>query len=211
MSTTDQPGTGAIVDALAQLWETIRKRRPGVPAVVIILNDLAAHRSAVAWGHRTFERTVVGEPDVELVISPEALVPSLGDTEHTLKILLHEAAHGLAHARGIQDTSRQGRYHNKRFKLIAEEVGLDVASDGPLGDGWIPVGLAAGTVQTYAEPLFTLAEAARQPWQWTSPLVPRAAKCHCEPPRYLHTDHNTLAVAAPVCPICRQPYQPAAE
>jgi hypothetical protein len=28
-----------------------------------------------------------------------------------LGTLLHEAAHGLAQARSIQDTSRQGRYH----------------------------------------------------------------------------------------------------
>ena len=42
-----------------------------------------------------------------------------------LGTLLHEAAHALAHARGIKDTSRQGRYHNKHFKTLAEELGLD--------------------------------------------------------------------------------------
>ena len=31
-----------------------------------------------------------------------------------LDTLLHEAAHALAAARGIKDTSRQGRYHNKK-------------------------------------------------------------------------------------------------
>ncbi|MFD1534873.1 hypothetical protein [Pseudonocardia aurantiaca] len=34
----------------------------------------------------------------------------------------HEkAAHALAHVRGIKDTSRQGRWHNARFKALAEE------------------------------------------------------------------------------------------
>ena len=28
----------------------------------------------------------------------------------------HEAAHGLAHVRGVCDTSRQGRYHNARYR-----------------------------------------------------------------------------------------------
>ncbi len=30
--------------------------------------------------------------------------------------LLHEAAHRVACRRGIKDTSRQGRYHNRRFR-----------------------------------------------------------------------------------------------
>ena len=40
--------------------------------------------------------------------------------DEVLGTLLHEAAHALAHARGIKDTSRQGRYHNKHFKTLAE-------------------------------------------------------------------------------------------
>ena len=46
-----------------------------------------------------------------------------------LATLLHEAAHALAHARGSKDTSRQGRYHNTKFKNCAEEVGLTVEHD----------------------------------------------------------------------------------
>ena len=38
--------------------------------------------------------------------------------------LLHEMVHAYAHANGIKDTSRQGRYHNKAFKKLAEERGL---------------------------------------------------------------------------------------
>ena len=45
----------------------------------------------------------------------------------------HEAAHAIACQRGIKDTSRQGRYHNSRFKAIAEEVGLDVSRDPEWG------------------------------------------------------------------------------
>jgi hypothetical protein len=41
-----------------------------------------------------------------------------------LGTLLHEAAHGLAKTRGIKDTSRQGRFHNLRYKALAEELGL---------------------------------------------------------------------------------------
>jgi hypothetical protein len=50
-----------------------------------------------------------------------------------LGTLLHEATHGLAHARGIRDTSRQGRYHNKRYAQLATELGLQVAEVDPIG------------------------------------------------------------------------------
>ncbi len=49
----------------------------------------------------------------ELFIGGEGLqrgpIPLLGT-------LLHEAAHGVASTRGVKDTSRQGRYHNTRYR-----------------------------------------------------------------------------------------------
>ena len=50
-----------------------------------------------------------------------------------LGTLLHEAAHALAYERGIKDTSRQGRYHNKPFKTCAEQLGLTVEHDDRFG------------------------------------------------------------------------------
>lgn len=50
-----------------------------------------------------------------------------------LGTLLHEAAHGVASTRGIKDTSRQGRYHNRRFAQLATELGIVVAPDGARG------------------------------------------------------------------------------
>jgi hypothetical protein len=50
-----------------------------------------------------------------------------------LGTLLHEAAHGLAQARSIQETSRQGRYHNRRYATLAAELGLEVTSVKPIG------------------------------------------------------------------------------
>lgn len=50
-----------------------------------------------------------------------------------LGTLLHEAAHGIAATRGIQDTSRQGRYHNRRFQALAHEVGIEVERTKDIG------------------------------------------------------------------------------
>ena len=38
--------------------------------------------------------------------------------------LLHEQCHLYCNIKMIKDTSNQGRYHNKRFKAVAEEHGL---------------------------------------------------------------------------------------
>jgi hypothetical protein len=43
----------------------------------------------------------------------------------TLQTMLHEAVHALAPVRGVKDTSRGGKYHNKReFVVLAGELGL---------------------------------------------------------------------------------------
>ena len=41
-----------------------------------------------------------------------------------LTTLLHESVHALAKARGVKDTSRQGRWHNLKFVELAGEYGL---------------------------------------------------------------------------------------
>ena len=74
-----------------------------------------------------------------------------------LGTLLHEAAHALAHARGIKDTSRQGRYHNKHFKTHAEELGLTVEHDDR--NGWSASTITTATQLAYARQLDALTEA----------------------------------------------------
>ena len=58
--------------------------------------------------------------------------------------LLHEAAHGLAYARRIGNTSRGGRCHNRRYATLARELGLDVAHLQPIG--WSATSVAAALV-----------------------------------------------------------------
>lgn len=60
--------------------------------------------------------------------APESLIGESSSAcghELSFERLLHEAVHGIAAARGVRDTSRAGRYHNRRFLAIAEELGLD--------------------------------------------------------------------------------------
>ncbi len=71
-----------------------------------------------------------------------------------LATLLHEAAHGLAFVRGIEDTSRQGRYHNRRYRVLAEELGLEVTEAGAFG--WSSTTLREATVKQYRRELVRL-------------------------------------------------------
>jgi hypothetical protein len=97
------------------------------------------HFAADRWQHARNEGAL-----------PEVLIGGEGlerGPEPVFATLLHEAAHALAEARNVQDTSRQGRYHNQHFKAIAEELGLAVAR-AP-GIGWSATTLPAATAALY--------------------------------------------------------------
>jgi hypothetical protein len=128
-----------------------------------------------------------------------------------LGTLLHEAAHGLAQARNIQDTSRQGRYHNRRYATLATELGLEVASVQPVG--WSATTVPDPTVAAYAGQLEELAAALvlwrRQehrlgPGSRARNLL--AAACGCG--RRIRAAKATLAEAPILCAACAQPFQP---
>jgi hypothetical protein len=76
-----------------------------------------------------------------------------GATE-MLAVLLHEAAHTIASRRGIKDTSRQGRYHNGRFRMIAGEVGLEGERDPERG--WSLMALSEEAQAGYRDTLARL-------------------------------------------------------
>ena len=59
--------------------------------------------------------------------------------------------------RGIQATSRRGRFHNTRYLLLAEELGLAVAKRG--SDGWTDTAVPDAAVAAYRAELRCLDEA----------------------------------------------------
>lgn len=54
-------------------------------------------------------------------------------TDRTVATLMHEMVHFYCHLNGIQDTSRQGRYHNKIFKTECEKRLLHIDFDKKIG------------------------------------------------------------------------------
>jgi hypothetical protein len=144
-----------LVAALEHIWHTIRTRHPDVPDAVLVVAS-GSEGKRLNLGHFAPHRWQVNGADRhEVLVGCEGLQR---DPAEVLGTLLHEAVHGLAQARGVLDTSRQGRYHNRRYATLAGELGLQVASVQPIG--WsattVPEHTAAAA---YAGPLEDLAAA----------------------------------------------------
>jgi len=72
---------------------------------------------------------------------------------------VHESVHALAFARGVKETSRQGRYHNKKFVALAEELGMHYPHDDPHPTiGWSAVELNEETIAKNAKAIERLDE-----------------------------------------------------
>ena len=131
-----------LVAALEHAWITIRRHQPDFPQAVIVVASGSDPRSRrLNLGYFAAGRwQLTDQPTDQPSDRPKVLVSGEGlqrGPVDVLGTLLHEAAHGLAHARKISDTSRQGRYHNRRYATLAQELGLEVgacAADWLVGD-----------------------------------------------------------------------------
>ncbi|MFI1919718.1 hypothetical protein [Nocardia sp. NPDC020380] len=123
--------TGLLVTAVENAWAAIRSLHPDVPDVVLTVGAGSISGSDVTLGHFAPNRWVRGEYELhELFIGGEGLQRGAVDV---LGTLLHEAAHGIAMTRGIKDTSRQGRWHNERYRALGEELGLTLTHHDEIG------------------------------------------------------------------------------
>jgi hypothetical protein len=69
-----------------------------------------------------------------------------------LQTMLHESAHAECESTGVQDTSRQGRWHNKAFLAKAQELGLEYRKDKANPQiGYSEVVLKDETVEEYKD------------------------------------------------------------
>ena len=91
-------------------------------------------------------------PELPDLAAPESLIgesSSACGAELSFERLLHEAVHGIAAARGVRDTSRAGRYHNRRFLAISEEMGLDHPEEPHPSSGFSLVSLSPEAKRRY--------------------------------------------------------------
>jgi hypothetical protein len=246
-------GSGLIA-ALEQTWADLRRRTPQLPEVVVVtgtgLSSAAVHLDA-KWGHFGADHWVQGHPTEaghgaaldlsaarrkpELFIAGECLAQG---PRQTLQTMLHEAVHALAHARGVNDTSRGGTYHNKRaFVALAVELGLA----WPQGQrphpvvGFSEVQLTEPTLADYADTLAHLGAAIRlyrdtfrrlgllggqdhgkgpdgQDGDGQQPTGKAGERfkvaCGCQPPRSFGIRAKPYTPGPITCAVCGQDFQP---
>lgn len=197
--------------ALERTWRVIRKAHPDVPPVVITVGSgiektglKYGHFAAVSWKHKNSD----GDHAVsELFIGGEGLQR---DPAAVLATLLHEAAHGIAFTRGIKDTSRQGRYHNTKFKAIAEELGLEV-TDKP-GIGWSGTTATKATRRLYRRYIDVLGRALVV-WRPTELAEPKTTNNNglsvtCECPRRFRISQKAYDEGPILCGNCDTAFTP---
>ena len=194
-----------LLKVLEDIWLEIRRWHPEIPPAVIIIASGTDGKQARLGHHAPGRWNVAGQQYAEIMISGEGLRRT---PDEVLGTLLHEAAHALAHERGIKDTSRQGRYHNKHFKTCAEQLGLTVEHDDR--SGWSAATITHATEFAYARQLRDLAQAMTM-WRHgetiTGPAARRntnfiAAVCPCG--RSIRVAASTLAEAPITCQACDQ-------
>jgi hypothetical protein len=128
-----------------------------------------------------------------------------------LATLLHEAAHGLANTRQVKDTSRQGRWHNRRFATLAGELGLQVDADPKTG--WSQTSLTDQLAGRYADQLAGL-DAALGLWrhaerqQGPATVSHNLLACSCACGRKLRVSRTTLEQAPIICGACEERFEP---
>lgn len=193
-----------LVTALDRAWAAIQARHPEVPAVVIALGAGSGGRDGLKLGHFAPDRWErAGGRLPELFVGGEGLARGARDV---LGTLLHEAAHGVASGRQVQDTSRQGRFHNTRYKALAEEVGLAVAKTGSIG--WSQTTVPDATAALYRPELRRLEEAlvawrhaeGRGRGGRASSNNGVAARCQCG--RRIRIAASVLAAGPVTCGLC---------
>lgn len=203
-----------IVEVLEEVWEGLRRRWPELPPVAMVVASGSEAQKVKRWGHWAAGRWVLpgGDRRGEVFIAAERL--GHGPVA-VLETLLHEAAHALASVRALTDTSRQGRYHNDTYRLMALEVGLHVDRDKR--DGWNLTRIADTHLATFEPELGRLegrlhgyrAEAAEpeRERKRTGGGDRLLAVCGCPEPRKLRVSRSTLDEGDIWCGVCGETFQ----
>jgi hypothetical protein len=165
-------------------------------------------------------------PELPNLAAPESLIgesSSACGTELSFERLLHEAVHGIAAARGVRDTSRAGRYHNRRFLAIADEMGLDHSEQPHPSSGFSLVVMRPETKRRYRNTIerlqralgaHTKATASDTAKSFRGPAARHGSsgggvrvKAVCGCGRNVRVVPSVLAQAPITCGACGQPFR----
>ncbi|MFZ5479102.1 MAG: hypothetical protein ACOZNI_20195 [Myxococcota bacterium] len=217
---------GALVYVLEAFWyRDLRVEQPDLPDLALVVGKGARAgrlQKLGHWGPDRWCRRLDAAPAEALRVGEVFIAGELFafGAAAILGTLLHEAAHALAHARLIEDTSRDGRYHNKRFRALASALGLEVARSPK--NGWNITTLPSETADRYGDVLLVIEDHIRGFREWegraaesgiftvspaqrgTSRLL--RAECACVPPRLIRLSATCLSKGKILCESCKQQF-----
>jgi hypothetical protein len=205
--------TAGLLTALETAWAAIRARHGEVPDAVVIVGSGSPSKpnAGMKWGHFAALRWQHGDDRLpEVLVSGEGLSRTAAEVFTTL---LHEATHGLADARGVKDTSRQGRWHNKKFATLAAELGLSASKDDKLG--YSPCTLTDTASADYAATITALGKALNA-YRHPDPIGEgkgrtnnnNGVSCECECRRKIRLSTSVFEEGPIVCAACGAAFLP---
>ena len=121
------------MNSLYEFWNEAYFNCELIAPVITVRQDMRGRSLGWFVPHRVWMPRDGGEEgSVEINMCSQWLDRPMEEIAGTM---LHEMCHHYAHEKGIKDTSRFGYYHNKEFKKIAVEHGLEVKYAGSY-HGW---------------------------------------------------------------------------
>jgi hypothetical protein len=125
------------------------------------------------------------------------------------EVVLHEAAHALAHVRGVKTTSGGGRYHNSAYLGVAEEIGLAVSKTASYG--YSQTALLSETKTKYRKEIAGIKKALRMyrkadPKGHGKKTDRNYVSCSCSCGRTIRMSKTTLAEGDIYCGQCQQEF-----
>jgi hypothetical protein len=201
-------GRQRVLAAVKAVWAEWQEAYGELPDVRVRWDGRPSRRSAAVAQHLR-----AGDWDNELVLTDERV--DQGAVALIVR-MRHEFAHGLAGARGVRDTSRDGRHHNAKYRDLAAELQLELSED----DGGAGSTCASSeTVQAWlATPAGAALQAAVDDYQPTPGPghAPRrgggqseVAKCGCvgDVDRPMRMSAKKFALGPVICGICGQHFE----
>lgn len=135
-----------VQEAVEAIVAKARKKHEGIPDTVIVIGasgrgEVHGHFQPKSWKLKGGSKD---ELYGEIFLAGESLERG---GEGTLGTVLHELVHAHCHAKGIKDTSNGNRYHNQKFKEVAEEFGLHLEKAQTIG--WSVTTVPEATLDLY--------------------------------------------------------------
>lgn len=159
--------TLSMLTAVDAVISKAREINPGIPEVTVVLGASGKMRKGQKHGHfapKSWESRDGEDLDVieanrmgEVLLAGESLQRG---GRATLGTIIHELAHAYCDANDIKDTSNGHRYHNKKFKEVAEDFGLSIERADVIG--WSVTDVPDELAEFYADEITALDEAITQ-------------------------------------------------